>query len=268
MQPRSWLLTIWLMLTTSISHAATEVIELQHRMASEILPAITSLLEPYERASHYGHQIIIQAEDKKIAELRSLIQQLDTPPKRLLISVDNSGNRVSTERGFNIDTRVSDKNGYIISGQKTSSSVQIKHRSSQGNNADIRSVQTLEGHAALVQTGQQIQQSHWGAGHNQRPQRTITTRELSQGFYAVAYVHGDMVTIELSNHADQLDPTNQNITQRQASSAHLSGRLNEWIPVSNISGNHQNQSSELLGHNKQLSTNNNNLRIKVEVVGQ
>ena len=51
--------SIVLALFISLSHAKTEVIELKHRTAAELLPVINSFMEPYERATEWGYQLII-----------------------------------------------------------------------------------------------------------------------------------------------------------------------------------------------------------------
>lgn len=255
-----------LALFVSLTHAKTEVIELKHRTAAELLPVINSFMEPYERATEWGYQLIIQADDKKIEEIKQLIEQIDTPARRLLISVDTQGSSISRDSQLGVRGRIKGKQADVVIGDGGSNRVEIKRYSNQGRESGVRSVQTLEGSAALIQTGQEIQQRHWSVDQYGQPQQQISQRNLTQGFYVTATVQGDKVTLELHNQNDRLDAQQQHITQTQSTSTRISGRLNEWISVSNIDAQQNSNSRGTLSRSKTYSTNNNELHIKVELL--
>ena len=79
--------------------AATEVISLNHRMADELLPAARSVVGERGRVSGHGNQLIVNAPAEATAELRGLLEQLDKPPVRLLITVDSSATGFEQDRG-------------------------------------------------------------------------------------------------------------------------------------------------------------------------
>lgn len=258
--------SIVLALFISLSHAKTEVIELKHRTAAELLPVINSFMEPYERATEWGYQLIIQADDKKIEEIKQLIEQIDTPARRLLISVDTQGSSISRDSQLDAQGRIKGKQGEVVIGQGGSNRVEVKRYNSQKQNTGVRSVQTLEGSAALVQTGQQIQEKHWTLNQHGQPQQQTSQRNLTQGFYVTATVQGDWVTLELSNQDDRLNTQQQHITETQSTNTRISGRLNEWISVSSIDAQQNSNSRDALSRSKTYSSNNNELRIKVELL--
>ena len=70
--------------------AATEVLPLNYRSADELLPIVRATLGADGKVSAYGNQLIINASPDKIGEVRDLLAQLDTAPRRLLISVDTA----------------------------------------------------------------------------------------------------------------------------------------------------------------------------------
>lgn len=261
-----WLSCMLLGLCVSLAQAKTEVIELQHRTGAELLPVINPFLEPYERATEWGYQLIIQADERKIGEIKQLIEQIDTPARRLLISVDTQGGRISNDNSLSANARIKGKHGDITLGSGARNKVEIKRYASQSRESGVRSVQTLEGSAALIQTGQQHQQRHWSVDQHGHPQQHISQRTLTQGFYVTAKVRGDRVTLELNNQHDSLDPQQQNITQTQSTSTRVSGPLNEWISVSNLNAEQNTNTSNVLSKNKSYSIKNNELRIKVELL--
>lgn len=242
------------LLFSSSLQAATEIIQLKHRPAAELLSAIQPFLEPYERASEWGFQLIVQADEKKIQELRQIIEQIDTPAQRLLISVDMSGGAVSQDNytGINSNTK--------------NTSVTIKRHSTSTSENGIKTVQALEGSPALIQTGQQIQQKNWMLDRYGTPYPNTIQRDLVQGFYVVATVNGNMVTLELSADNDRLDAIDQRITHSQSTTTRVTGPLNQWIQVSSLHDSLSDSQRGILNKSKTYSTDNSGLRIKVQLL--
>ena len=61
-----------LTVSAALTQAASEVIELNYRMAQDVLPVVQSVLGDSGRATAYGNQLIINASHDKIAEVRSI----------------------------------------------------------------------------------------------------------------------------------------------------------------------------------------------------
>lgn len=240
------------------SMADTQIIELRHRTAAELLPVIQPFLEPHERASDWGFQLIIQAEPNKIDEIRQLLEQMDKPARRLLISVDSNDSGISHDSQTALHGRLSTRG--------SDGRINIKRQSTRTSDSGIRSIQTLEGSAALIQSGQQIHENNWSRDRHGRPYQSTNQRNLVQGFYVVATVHGDSVTLELSNENDRLDGQNRQITRSQSTSTRISGPLNQWIQVGAIHSTENSEQSDILAKSRNYSTDNNNLRIKVELL--
>ena len=64
-----------------------------------------------------GNQLIVNAEPAKIRELQSVLQQIDSRPHRLLITVDTSENLQQDSRGYSVDGSASAGNIEIQSGR-------------------------------------------------------------------------------------------------------------------------------------------------------
>ena len=97
------LLTGLLLLASFAAQAATEVIALSYRTADDVLAVAQSVLGSDGRVTAYGNQLIVNAPPAKIVELRTLISQLDTQPKRLLISVDTNDSSQQDDRGYSVN---------------------------------------------------------------------------------------------------------------------------------------------------------------------
>ena len=258
-----------LMCSLSSAHAATEVIELNFRMAEDVLPVANSILGSDGRATAYGNQLIVNAPEHKITELRSILVKIDTQPRRLLISVDTQGNQYGSERGFQADGTLGGRHGEIVIGQGEQhgrDQVRIIRNNTQGRNGSLQTVQTLEGSAALVQVGQSIPQrsSHYSP-YGQVQERT-EYRAVNQGFYVTATVVGEQVQIEIDSQNDHRSRQHQGVINTQQTSSRVSGRLGEWINVSGVQSDHSYNQNGFTQKRYSTTQENNQLQIKVEVI--
>ena len=242
----SLLLATVILLLAPLARAEPQIIELRHRTAAELLPRVQALLAPHESATEWGQQLIIRADSDTISNLRQLLEQMDQPARRLLITVDNGQNSVSSN--------------------STRSTSQLRGYSSSGQGASLRSIQTVEGAPALIYSGQQISQLHWVLNQHGLPQQQSEQRNLGQGFYVVASIHGDRVTLDLFQQEEHLDGNNNRIIHSQSAKTRLNGRLNQWLEVGAIQQKSQQRGTTIKSHSKNYSTKNNNLRIKVELL--
>tara|TARA_R110002111_G_scaffold197421_4_gene263124 strand:+ start:1198 stop:1950 length:753 start_codon:yes stop_codon:yes gene_type:complete len=64
-----------------------ETIQLNHRLAVEVLPEIQAFLPEKSTARAFNNSIIVKAEQDVIRDIKQLIHKLDTPPQRLRITV-------------------------------------------------------------------------------------------------------------------------------------------------------------------------------------
>ena len=72
MSPRITLLAVALSICLPLQ-AATEVIQLNNRMGEEVLPVAESVLGGQGRVTAYGNQLIVNAPDALILELRQVV---------------------------------------------------------------------------------------------------------------------------------------------------------------------------------------------------
>ena len=96
---KAGLLALFLTFASSLSLAATEAISLNNRMAEDVIEVARSVLGHEGRVTAYGNQLIVNAPSERIEELKSLLQQLDRPARRLLISVDTQDSLQQHEIG-------------------------------------------------------------------------------------------------------------------------------------------------------------------------
>ncbi|UVJ45821.1 secretin [Pseudomonas sp. LS1212] len=236
-----------LLLSFSLSAlAATEIIPLNHRPSAEILPVAQSFLGKDGSVSAYGNQLIVKAEDaRKITELRALLEQLDTAPKRLLISVDTNDSNYQDQQA----------NGTRI----------IRH-STTNRTGGVQQIQASEGSAALIQVGQSIPLTSTQTDTFGRLQSQTEYRNVTQGFYVTASVTGETVHLNISTNNDRMSQERPDVVNVQSTDTNVSGRLGQWITLAGI--NQQSQ-ADLNSQARQYSTQGRDdmiLRVKVDTL--
>ncbi|MNF66212.1 hypothetical protein D3C76_770370 [compost metagenome] len=236
-----------LLLTFSVSAvAATEIIALNHRTSDDLLPAAQDFLGKDGSVSAYGNQLMVKTEDpRKITEVRALVEQLDTSPRRLLISVDTRDSNYQDEQG---------------------NSTRIIRHSTRNRSGGLQQVQASEGSPALIQMGQSVplttaQTDFYGDLQSQTQYRNVT-----QGFYVTASVTGDTVHLDISTNNDRLNRDRQDVVDVQSTDSKVSGPLGQWIT---LAGTNQQSQADRQSMTRQYSTQGSNdmtLRVKVDTL--
>lgn len=203
-----------------------EIINLKHRSAEELLPIIQPLLGKDEVASGMNYQLILRASPHNIAQIRRLLEGIDTMPRRLKITVMQDVDSDTVERLVGVSGRVS-------LGRGVQAGASIASTRSLDDDRKTQQLQVLEGNRAFVRSGQSVpvqQQvnSGWGT------QVTTTQyRDVLSGFYVLPRVNGDNVTLEINSQNDSVAPNRIDTpaTRIQSTSSTVSGRLGEWIEL-------------------------------------
>ncbi|WP_347901030.1 secretin N-terminal domain-containing protein [Pseudomonas purpurea] len=259
-----------LLLTCSVSvMAATEIVPLNHRTSADLLPVAQNFLGKDGKVSAYGNQLIVNAEPGKIEELRALLAQLDTAPKRLLITVDTNENNFQGDQGYSV-------NG--------SAQGRIINRSTDSREGGIQQIQASEGIPALIQVGQSVpltttQTDAYAGLPNQTNTPSPTPnnnyahlqsqtqyRNVTQGFYVTASVTGETVHLAISTNRDRMSQERPDVVNVQSTDTTVSGRLGEWITLAGV--NHQTQADKQ-GLTRSYTTQGRDdmtLRVKVDAL--
>jgi hypothetical protein len=211
-----------LLLTCSFSvMAATGIVPLNYRTSADLLPVAQNFIGKDGKVSAYGNQLIVNAEPGKIDELKAFLAQLDTAPKRLLITVDTNENNVQGDQG------------YSVNGAKPSQ-IRIINRSTDSRDGGIQQIQASEGAPALIQVGQSVplttsQTDPYGNQQNQTQYRNVT-----QGFYVTASVTGEIVHLSISTNRDRMSQERPDVVNVQSTDTTVTGRLGEWITLAGV----------------------------------
>lgn len=197
---------------------------MRHRTAEQVLPQVQAIVGEQGVATGTGFKLFVRADAGTLAQVRRLVAELDVPQRRLLVSVRqiDAGTRSRSEiqTGLRIDSR-----GTTV----TAAGSALAERSDA---SIVQQVQTLEGMPALIRTGEQrlvpnavVTYGTAGPGVGV----VATPVDADTGFYVVARVRGDEVTLDVHPQHSRFGP--QGELRSRAMATQVVGRLGEWIDL-------------------------------------
>ncbi|VVO50678.1 MULTISPECIES: secretin N-terminal domain-containing protein [Pseudomonas] len=233
--------------------AATEIVPLKYHTSADMLPVAQDFIGQDGQVSAYGNQLIVKAEPGKIQELKDLLAQLDTAPKRLLITVDTNENNGRGDEG------------YSVNGAQPNQT-RIISRSTTSRNGGVQQVQTSEGTPALIQVGQSVpitttQSDSYGGYSSETQYRNVT-----QGFYVTASVTGETVHLAISTNRDRMSQERPDVVNVQSTDTTVTGRLGEWITLAGVNSQTQADKQGLTRSYSTQGRDDMTLRVKVDTL--
>jgi hypothetical protein len=226
-----------------------ELIELKGRTAEELIPLLQPLVKPGGALSGTGYRLIVRATPAQHREIRRLLEELDHAPQRLLISVhmgelalgERQGAAVGMERrlgdvGVNAGAPAPERQpGLTVTEQDAHGSTRLRayaerHLTDRGEG---QQVQALEGEPAYIASGSDFpyptRLGVWRGPRGGGGAVEMQYRETRSGFFAVARLRGDQVTVRISPRREALLPQGGGVVQSQQIVTTVSGPLGHWI---------------------------------------
>lgn len=262
------LLAATLLLLSLPAQAASAVIPVHFRLAEEVLPAARAVVGEQGKVSAYGSQLVVSAPEPVIAELRQVLAQLDSEPKRLLISVDTRSSIRDAAGGHAIDGSARIGKADTEAGGALQGPVRpriIQHNTAS-RDTGIQQVQASEGYPALIRIGQSVPLSSSAVDPYGQPYRMTEYRDLSRGFYATATVSGDRVQVSISSARDRLSARQPGVVDMQSLDTRVSGRVGEWITLGAVDEGAGTRQSATLRHYSTQGQQDLSLRLKVDIL--
>ena len=249
--------------------AATEVIPLNYRTADDVLGVVQSMLGNEGKVSAYGNQLIVNASPAKIGEVRVLLQQLDTRPRRLLITVESADSNYQNDRGYRVDGTLSAGNAEVQVGRgevNGRDQVRIIRRSTDSRGGGTQQVQATEGYPALIQVGQSVPLTTTSTGPYGQVYQDTQYRDVTRGFYVTASLSGELVHVAISSQRDRVSNSRPGVIDVQSTDTRVSGRLGEWITLGGVSEETSSSGRDVLRRHTTQGREDMSLRLNVEAI--
>lgn len=246
-----------------------EIIQLKSRQVSEMIPLLEPFIEADGSIAGMNNQLIIRTSPQNLEEIREILQRLDKPLRRLMISVRqgtfDSTNRYQSQADINVMTG----DGKVVVGQRNNRS-ELRYRlrdSSTRREQDItHRLRATEGYPAFIATGQAVpipEQTTIAGGGTIYRQRTTRYLQSNSGFYVTAHLNDNQVTLEISPQMEH--PTGQRgVYTTQQAHTRISGSLGEWITIGGVSQQAGASGADILKESRTSDTDNRIIQVRVE----
>lgn len=284
---KSFLLYALLLAGIGFNHAAEtdlQVIHLRHRPAAEILPLIKPFVErDGGRVTGTGDELIVQGKHADVSRLEKLVRQLDTAPKRLVITVEQTAQPASPARSDDggdrpADNRHGEAYSSDIGGEDGGETVEDTsagghvYTTLSLNNGPPRQIQVLEGRWATIRTtlrvpvlGQFLGLTGSG-GSTVNTLNTIKYKTLTSGFAVRATVQGDQVVIDIAPRSERLDYRRGGAIKGRSLQTTVSGKLGEWIDIGGVVRAFHRQDPAWVHSTYRLSQDRRHILVRVDAL--
>jgi hypothetical protein len=231
---------------------------LQHALPEQVLPALNAQLSSGSSVTPYQQQLILNVTDSEYRELTALLQQLDTAPHSLLISVRKQGQQYQQTERYGVDGRIGSGAVQVQSDtdsqRRDETRVIINQGSRRGSSDGSQQVRAVEGMSAFISAGNVIPVRSGPYG-----QREMTPVET--GFYASARIVGDEVIVDIEQRDDRVQ---QRSIATQSLQTQVRGRVGEWISLGGVSDQRGGSDRNYTNYSSNSSSSLADIAIKVE----
>lgn len=252
------------LLALGATHAELEIIPLRHRTVDQVLPVLQPLVEPGGVLTGQNNQLIVRTSARNLAEIRRVLASLDTPQRRLLISVRFGSNARSRDQA--LEARGTVRSGDVtisnrpVPSNQTSVTIGARASDSFSREQVDQRIQVLEGGRAYISTGESrpIRQ---GIVTVTPSGSTVTQgtdfQDASTGFEVVPRLSGDTVTLDIAPQRETFGgPVGRggaSTVQSQRAATTVSARLGEWFEIGGV-GEASDASARGIGSRRAAST--------------
>lgn len=251
-----------------------QVIQLRHRLAEQVLPALQPLVEPGGAISGMDSMLFVRTSPANFEQVRQAVAALDRQLRQLRITVgqgtvetvSDSAVRGSATLGSG-DVQVGVNRPPV--GDETGIAVTARHATQRANLRNVSSVAALEGTETFIAIGQSapVTTTQVTPGWSGRTVQTTEFRDANTGFYATPRVSGEVVTLDLSPAQQRFNgPPSDRRIATAGITTQVSGRLGEWIRVGGSSTTNRSDTSGLLTWGTRSDEASYSVWVKVEEV--
>lgn len=233
---------------------------LQHALAEQVVPVLSAQLSPGSSVTPYRQQLVLNVTDTEYRALQTLLTQLDTAPRSLLISVRKQSQQLDSNARIGAQGRIGDGAVQVQSGngwqQHTETRVIVNQGSAQSNRDDSQQVRVVEGMEAFISAGNTVSMRSGNYG-----QRELVPVE--SGFYATARVVGGEVIVDLDQRDDRMQARG---IATQSLQTQVRGHIGEWIPLGALNASQSGSTRAITNYGNNAANLTSDLAIKVDLL--
>jgi type II secretory pathway component GspD/PulD (secretin) len=269
---RALVATLILLFCLGAAAQELQVIELRHRLADDVIPALQPLLEPGGVITGMDGMLFVRTSPGNLEQIRRAVATLDRQPRQLRITVGQGTVATDSRAGVQGSATVGSSDVRVgvnrPPGSTTGITVSAAGRTQHADLRNLSSVTTLEGSETFISVGQSAPVTTTEVERRPGGSTVVQTtgyRSAATGFYATARVQGDLVTLDVSPQQQRFSGTTRDRTVDSAGLAtRISGRLGEWIGAGGSSNTNSGASTGLLTWGRRSDASSYSVWVKVE----
>lgn len=218
-----------------------ETIQLNYRLASEVLTEIQAFIPKEATARASNNFIILQATPPVIAEIKNLINKLDVPPQNLMVSVLKTDTALSDKQ-----RHLSDSHILVNENGMTAQASLSEWSTNNTRNKDQRyQARGIAGQAIMLTTGQALPQKEHSLFLSANGNLGIQTKtkyiDIKNGFQAIANIlPNHQVSIQIYPQFATFSKRHGVIDRSQLFSS-ISGPVGIWLKIGQVSSDKNTQ---------------------------
>jgi hypothetical protein len=234
-----------------------EVLPVRNRPAADLVPALQTALGADVTVTSFNNRLIVNAPRPRMAEIRRLVAQLDEPARSLWITVRQDRTVQASDRAVEAGVTVG-PGGAAVRGRAV-------REDSAGQSEDHQRLRALEGTPAFIAVGEAVPVPATVITPTPGGAAVVsgtTHHQADRGFWVVARVAGEVVTLEIETALDETRPGGAIGTQGIRTT--VSGQLGEWISLGELGHEAAGRSSGILSANQAQRSELRTVQVKVE----
>ncbi len=237
-----------------------EVIPLSNRPAFEIVPLLAQLLGNTAQLVDNGSNLLVKTTPDRLAEIKSIVKQLDVRQSNLVITVLQS--RLTTADELNAAARIqlnvpaddpSRSGGRVIG--------HVYQTQARDTDQNTQTVRTMEGVPAQIKVGNVYPRQNF-SGYGYGYGSTTEYTEATTGFVVTPRLTGQQVILSVSPWSDKINSQGQIQTQSAQSTIRIN--LGEWVELGGVGANTTSNTNSALVNTRQIDKNQMHILVKVD----
>ncbi len=238
------------------------ILPLHHRLPEQVLPTLEPLVEPGGSIVGAGNQLFVRTSPENLLDLQKVLQAIDQPLRRVLISVRQGNGSNQQNQALQIEQ------GNIHLGKQSQININgvVRQGERSASQQTTQQVQTVEGSAAQIYLGQSLpiaMRQVW-LDHGQ-PTITDSVQyvDIGTGFSAQPRINGNNVFLTISPLQQQMNGSN---IEHSSLNTTISGQLGQWLSIGGSNITSTQQQHGLAGAASQQGAQQQQVWLKVELL--
>lgn len=280
-----WIAALWAVCwfgaMPALAQEKVEVITLNYRTAEQVIPLIQPFVGKDGAVTGMQNKLIIRASPANLAQIKQVLANLDTMPRKLMITVRQNTTREALAQETSVYGSVGGEHGRIsvpatpgrgdarveVGNEQNRVGAKITSTRDMEDSRDTQRIQVLEGNPAYIRVGRSVPVSGRTVYRNAAGVTVVedtSYQDVTSGFAVVPRVNGDQVTLEINPQQNTLGPRGT-VNVQQAATV-LSGRLGDWIELGGIGQQTTRSGSGTVYSTQSAGSDNRSIFVRVEEI--